>query len=80
MRAMPLQFLTWGTIAAAVGSAAWLSSTDQGALICSVGYRATSRAMGFDDDIALPDEPGRAGTPAKSPQANVVKQAPSSAS
>jgi len=48
MRAMPLRFLTWGTITFAVGSAAWLSSSDQGALFCSVGYRATSRALGFD--------------------------------
>ena len=48
MRTMPLQFLTWGTITAAVGSAVWLSSVDQAALFCSVGYRATSQAMGLD--------------------------------
>ena len=53
MRTMPLQFLTWGTITAAVGSAVWLSNTDQAAVFCSVGYRATSSAMGID--IPLPD-------------------------
>ena len=63
MRTMPLQFLTWGTITAAVGSAVWLSSTDQGAVFCSVGYRATSRAIGIE--IPLPTEPTRAGPSAK---------------
>ena len=80
MRAMPLHFLTWGTITAAVGSAAWLSSTDQRAVICSVGYRATSRAMGVEDDLVLPTEPTRAGPAVKLPQASVAKQAQPSAS
>jgi hypothetical protein len=31
MRTAPLQLLTWGTVAAAVGSAVWLSNTDQDA-------------------------------------------------
>ena len=59
MRTVPLQMLTWGTITAAVGSAVWLSSTDQSPLFCSVGYRATSNAMGID--IPLPAAPTRAG-------------------
>ncbi|MET0381824.1 MAG: hypothetical protein ABW032_00200 [Burkholderiaceae bacterium] len=62
MRAMPLQLLTWGTITAAVSSAAWLSSTDQGSIFCSVGYRATSRAIGVD--LPLQAGPHRAGSSA----------------
>jgi hypothetical protein len=65
MRTMPLQFLTWGTITVAVGSAVWLSSSDQAAVFCSVGYRATSEAMGID--VPLPTEPTRAGHSAKLP-------------
>ncbi len=64
MRAMSLQLLTWGTITAAVSSAAWLSSTDQASIFCSVSYRATSRAIGIDD-LPLPTEPTRAGPSAK---------------
>ena len=68
MRTMPLQLLTWGTITAAVGSAVWLSSTDQAAVFCSVGYRATSSAMGSTSrcppspraPAARPDCPARA--------------------
>jgi len=63
MRTMPLQFLTWGTITVAVGSAVWLSSSDQAAVFCSFGYRSTSQAMGID--AALPTEATRAGTPAR---------------
>jgi hypothetical protein len=70
MRTMPLQFLTWGPITAAVVSAAWLSSTDQGALFCSVGYRATSRAIG----IYIPVEPTRAGSLPKMRGASEAKQ------
>lgn len=72
MRTMPLQFLTWGTITASVGSAVWLSSTDQGAVFCSVGYRATSRAMGIE--IPLPIEPTRAGHSAAAPGSSSLKQ------
>ena len=72
MRTMPLQLLTWGTITAAVGSAVWLSNTDQGAFICSVGYRATSQAMGLD--IPLPAEPTRAGASAKASKSSAAKQ------
>lgn len=71
MRTMPFQFLTWGTITAAVGSAVWLSSTDQAAVFCSVGYRATSQAMGIE--IPLPAEPTHAGASAKLPQAGGSK-------
>ncbi len=78
MRTMPLQFLTWGTITAAVGSAAWLTSTDQGALFCSVGYRATSGAMGIE--VPMPAEPTRAGPSAKMPGSSAAKQLQASAS
>lgn len=69
MRTMPLQFLTWGTITAAVGSAAWLASADQAGVFCSFGYRATSRAMGLD----IP-EPSRAGPSARLPGSSAAKQ------
>ncbi len=72
MRTMPLQFLTWGTITAAVGSAVWLSSSDQAAVFCSVGYRATSQAMGID--VPLPTEPTRAGPSAKRPGSSAASQ------
>ncbi len=70
MRTMPLQFLTWGTITAAVGSAVWLSSLDQNALFCSVGYRATSRALG----IEIPLEPARSGPSAKLPGSSAASK------
>ena len=70
MRTVPLQFLTWGPITAAVVSAAWLSSTDQAALFCSVSYRATSRAIGID----IPSEPTRAGSSPKMRGTNETKQ------
>jgi hypothetical protein len=76
MRTMPLQFLTWGTITAAVGSAVWLSSSDQAALFCSVGYRATSQAMGID----LPPEPARAGKSAKLPGSAAARELEANAS
>jgi hypothetical protein len=63
MHTTPLRFLTWGTITAAVSSAAWLASADQAAVFCSFGYRATSGAMGVE--IPLPTEPTRAGPAAK---------------
>jgi len=72
MRTMPLQLLTWGTVTAAVGSAVWLSNTDQAAVFCSVGYRATSNAMGLDD--TLPSEPTRAGPSAAVPGSSAAKQ------
>jgi len=70
MRTMPLQFLTWGTITAAVGSAAWLASADQAAMFCSFGYRATSRAMGLE----IPTEPTRAGPSSKVPGSGAARQ------
>ena len=72
MRTMPLQLLTWGTVAAAVGSAVWLSNTDQAAVLCSVSYRATSQAMGLDDP--LPAEPTGAGPAAEMPGACAARQ------
>ncbi len=72
MRTMPLQLLTWGTITAAVGSAVWLSNSDQGAFFCSSGYRATSQAMGID--IPLPTEPTHAGASAKTTKSTAAKQ------
>ena len=77
MRTVPLQFLTWGTITAAVGSAVWLSSTDQAAVFCSFGYRATSQAVGID--IPIPTEPTRAGPSAKLPGSSAAKQLQASA-
>ena len=76
MRTMPLQFLTWGTITAAVGSAVWLSSSDQAALFCSVGYRATSQAMGLE----IPAEPARAGKSAKLPGSGAARDLEANAS
>jgi hypothetical protein len=72
MRTMPLQLLTWGTITAAVGSAVWLSNTDQAAFFCSSSYRATSQAMGID--TPLPTEPARAGASAKTTKSSAAKQ------
>jgi len=72
MRTMPLQLLTWGTITAAVGSAVWLSNTDQAAFFCSSGYRATSQAMGLD--VTLPAEPAPAGASAKASKSGASKQ------
>lgn len=69
MRTMPLQFLTWGTITAAVGSAAWLSSIDQAAVFCSAGYRATSHAIGLE----ILAEPSRAGTSAAGSGSSAAK-------
>jgi hypothetical protein len=76
MRTMPLRFLTWGTITAAVGSAVWLSSSDQAAVFCSFGYRSTSQAMGIE--IPLP-EATRAGTSGKRSGASAAKQLQASA-
>jgi hypothetical protein len=70
MRTMPLQFLTWGTITAAVGSAVWLSSSDQAAVFCSYGYRSTSQAMGID----VPAEPTRSGSSGRTSGASAAKQ------
>jgi len=72
MRTTQLQSLTWGTVTAAVGCALWLSSTDQAALFCSVGYRATSQAMGFE----IPAEPTHAGKAAKAPGSSAARQSP----
>ena len=72
MRTMPLQFLTWGTITAAVGSAVLLTSSDQAAVFCSVGYRATSQAMGID--VPQPTEPTRAGPSANLPGSSAARQ------
>ncbi len=69
MRAMPLQLLTWGTITAAVSSAAWLTSTNQGNVFCSVGYRATSHALGME--LPMTAEPTRAGSAAASHSSSV---------
>ena len=78
MRTMPLQLLTWGTITAAVGSAVWLSNTDQAAFFCSSSYRATSQAMGIE--IPLPSEATRAGSSGKRSGASAAKQLQASAS
>jgi hypothetical protein len=77
MRTLPVQLLTWGTIACSISSAVWLSSTDQGAVFCSIGYRATSRAIGID--LPLPTDPTRAGAP-KTPGSGASAQFPAAAS
>jgi len=59
MRAIPLQLLTWGTAAAAITSAVWLSSTVNGTLVCSTGFDASTPV--FDLDTTLPAEATRAG-------------------
>jgi hypothetical protein len=51
MRPLALQFLTWGTAAAAVSSAVWLSSTNQRMLLCSLGPNASSYDLGLDEDL-----------------------------
>ena len=60
MRPFALQFLTWGTAAAAVSSAVWLSSTNQRTLLCSLGSQASSYDLGLDDDLP-PTGAGRSG-------------------
>jgi hypothetical protein len=72
MRALQLQLLTWGTAAAAISSAVWLSSTDQATLLCSLSYHATSPAIGLD--LPLPEAPTRAG-PSAGPSSNAAKAA-----
>jgi hypothetical protein len=72
MRTMPLQLMTWGTITAAVGSAVWLSNSDQAAIFCSSGYRATSQAMGID--TPLPSGPTRNGASEKAGKSSAAKQ------
>jgi hypothetical protein len=59
MRAMPLQLLTWGTAAAAITSAAWLTSSPDNTLVCSAGFDAALRAVDFE--MPLPADPTRAG-------------------
>ena len=76
MRALSLQLLTWGTATAAISSAVWLSTTDQGSVLCSLGYRATSQALGID--LPLPSEPTRAG-PSAAPSSHAsTAQGPTS--
>ena len=77
MRTMPLQFLTWGTITAAVGSAVWLSSSDQAAVFCSFGYRSTSQAMGIE--IPLPAQATQGGSSGKGSSHGSAKQLQASA-
>ena len=76
MRALSLQLLTWGTASAAISSAVWLSSTDQGSVFCSIGYRATSQALGID--VPLPTAPTRAGASAAPSSHASTAQGPTS--
>jgi hypothetical protein len=58
MRTMPLRVLTWGTAAAAVTSAIWLSSISQAAILCSLVLRAPADVVDFEDlapSWAMPD-------------------------
>jgi hypothetical protein len=77
MRTLPLQFLTWGTVTAAIGSAVWLCSADQAAVFCSFGYRSTSQAMGIE--VPPSTEATRAGTSGKTSGSRAVKQLQASA-
>jgi len=70
MRHLSLQLLTWGTASAAISSAVWLSSVDQASVFCSMGYRATSEALGID--MPLPAEPTRAGAPSAGPSSRAA--------
>jgi hypothetical protein len=78
MRTMPLQFLTWGTITAAIGSAAWLSSADQAAVFYSFGYPAASQDTGIDP--SLPAESTHAHPSARRSGSRAAKQLQASAS
>ncbi len=77
MRTVPIQLLTWGTVSAAVGSAVWLSSTDQNPVFCSIGYRATSHVLGVD--VPLPIVPTSAGRSSLAPSASASGQLHASA-
>ncbi len=70
MRTVPIQLLTWGTVSAAVGSAVWLSSTDQKPLLCSIGYQATTNVLEMDAEIPLPVAPTSAGRALVTPGAS----------
>ena len=70
MRALP-QVLTWGTATAAISSAVWLSSTNPGAVYCSMGSPADRGALGAE--VPLPTAPTRAGPPS-APRANSARQ------
>ena len=48
-----------------------MSSSNQGAVFCSIGYRATSAAIGLD----LSDEPPRAGPTVDKPRSTAGKDA-----
>ncbi|HEX4510228.1 MAG TPA: hypothetical protein VH328_09125 [Burkholderiaceae bacterium] len=66
MRPLALQLLTWGTAVAAVSSAAWLSSTSEHTLLCSLEPRAAAFDP-FDLDGYPPTDAGPpAGTGAAS--------------
>jgi hypothetical protein len=69
MRAIPLQLLTWGTAAAAITSAVWLSSSPDSMLVCSTDTDAASRAL--DLDVPLPAAATRAG-PAAAPMSSAT--------
>jgi len=66
MRTVPLRVLTWGTAAAAVSSAIWLSTT---AIVCSA---ATSADIDIDDLISP------AAAPAAGPSASTGTSSTSS--
>ena len=63
MRNVPLRVLTWGTAAAAVSSAVWLSTAAVG---CSA---ATTTEFELDDLIAPAAAPAAGPAPAEGPSA-----------
>jgi hypothetical protein len=64
MRTMPLRVLTWGTAAAAVTSAIWLSSISQAAILCSLDLRAPGDVVDFEDLAPSWAVPGFGAAPA----------------
>jgi len=72
MRTMSLQLLTWGTAAAAVSSALWLSATNECGLLCLLGNHDWATQPILDPDMPAPAA-GLAGhVPAGSPQSSAA--------
>jgi hypothetical protein len=78
MQTLPLRALTWGTAAAAVSSAVWLSSVGPAALLCTGDLRVPSEAFEFQDLIPAGSAPA-AGPPAARSSASPLRP-PSSSS
>jgi len=64
MRTVSLRMLTWGTAAAAVSSALWLSSVGPAMLLYSLDLRAPSDGFELDELISPGAPPGTGPSPA----------------